>query len=88
MGAAESTFRGYWSIKEVTDNMDRLANWMVANKPECGVMTLQRKDYDLLKRWPKAAQVLNVTFAESGEPCYRGFELHYDNKPPRYVKKS
>lgn len=80
-----SYFRGYWSIKEVVDYMAPLAAWMKKFKPETKQLTLKRPDYDLIRRWPKAASLHGITVTETGA-VFDGFELRHDKKPPRYQK--
>ena len=80
-----SYFRGYWSIKDVVEYMKPLAEWMQKFKPETHVLTLKRQDYDLIRRWPKAASLHGITVTETGAR-FMDFELHFDKKPPRYPK--
>ncbi len=80
-----SYFRGYHAIKEVVDYMRPLAEWMEMHKPGVKEITLKRGDYDLLKRWPRAAGMHNVTVTADGV-TYKGFALKHDRKPPRYDK--
>jgi hypothetical protein len=80
-----SYFRGYWSISEVVDYMKPLAEWMQKFKPESKKLTLKRQDYDLIRRWPKAAGLFGITVTETGA-SFMGFELGFDKKPPRYLK--
>jgi hypothetical protein len=84
--AEQSYFRGYHAIKEVTEYLEPLAQWMRKHKPDVGVITLKRQDFDLLKRWPKAAQMFQVSQSPEGELTYLGFKLKFDKKPPRYNK--
>jgi hypothetical protein len=79
-------FRGYHAIKEVVDYMQPLAEWMQKFKPGTHVMTLKGPDFDLLKRWPKAEQILGVT-QDSGVMRFMGFELKRDHKASRYPAK-
>lgn len=79
-----SYFRGYWAIKEVIEYMAPLAGWMRKNKPDIHILTLKRQDFDLLKRWPKAASMFDVSQGLDGSLSYQGFTLKFDKKPPRY----
>lgn len=82
---ADKAFRGYWAIKEVIDRMKPLADWTKRFKPNQRHPTLPRKDYDLIRRWPKAADIHEVTVVGS-EVWYHGLELTYDGGPRRYEK--
>lgn len=82
---AEQTFRGYWSIKEVLERMDPLVEWTKKFKPQQRHITLARKDYDLIRRWPKASHVHQIEVV-GPETWYHGFELTYDGGPTRYGK--
>lgn len=82
---AEGTFRGYWAIKEVLDRMAPLAAWTKQFKPQQRHLTLPRKDYDLIRRWPKASHV-HQTEVVGAEVWYHGLELTYDGGPKRYEK--
>jgi hypothetical protein len=77
------SFRGYWAIREVVERLAPLAEWTKRFKPNQQHLTLQRKDYDLILRWPKAAHVNDVTVI-NGEAWYHGLELTYDGGPRRY----
>ncbi len=86
---AESNFRGYASIGEVMQRMTKLVEWTRQFKPNQQHMTLQRKDYDLIKRWPKAAGAHGIAVVDKGrELWYRGLELTYDGGPRRYEKQT
>ena len=79
-----SYFRGYWSIREVIEErMNPLAEWLKENRPSCRVMTLRGKDYDLVRRWPKASGLLGITVTKDAT-TFKGFELHRDKAPARY----
>lgn len=84
MNAAVSTFRGFHGIGEVIERMEPLGNWLQAFKPETKVLTLRRRDLDLLQRWPKAAALYHV-YTVDGVTHWRGFVLRADASPPRYV---
>jgi len=79
------SFRGYWSIKEVLDRMQPLAEWTRKFKPNQRHLTLPRKDYDLIRRWPKAAHIHQIEVVGS-EVWFHEFELTYDGGPRRYEK--
>lgn len=82
---AISTFRGYRAIAELIERMQPLAEWCLAHRPACKVLTLRRRDFDLVRRWPRAAEVLGI-FTVNGSTSWRGFELRPDNGQPRYSK--
>lgn len=84
--AEPSSFRGYWAIKEAVDRMAPLAMWFKTNRPSARAMTLDGRDFDLIKRWPKAAEIHKVAFHEDGRMFYEGFELRRDHKPERYPR--
>ena len=84
--AEGSSFRGYWAIREVIDRMDPLVDWTKQFKPQQRHVTLPRKDFDLIRRWPKAASVLNIDVHES-DVMYKGLELTYDGGPRRYGER-
>ena len=81
--AEASYFRGYHSIKEVVDYMAPLADWMRQNKPSNKELTLKGPDFDLIKRWPKAAGMFEIQEI-NGALHYKGFTLKRDKKPGRY----
>ncbi len=81
----QSYFRGYWSIMEVVERMRPLADWMERFKPGQKELTLIRKDWDLIARWPKAASLFDIAVDEKGLH-WRGFQLKPDGKPGRYEK--
>lgn len=87
MGARESTFRGYWAIVEVMNRVGRLGEWMKEHRPACKTITLQRKDHDLLCRWPKAAALCEVEFY-ADVVMWKGFVLRADTGPSRYGSKT
>lgn len=82
---SESYFRGYWSILEVKGRVERLTDWLKANRPSCKQVTLKGPDYDLVRRWPKAAGLHGFIVTDDGA-VYDGFSLLRDKKPRRYEK--
>ena len=84
--AEQSYFRGYHAIKEVVGYLQPLAEWMSKYRPDTKSITLKRQDFDLLKRWPKAAGMFEVSQDQHGALTFRGFALKFDKKPPRYSK--
>lgn len=59
--STETTFRGYHAISEVLGRVLPLCRWHLANRPECKTVRLTPMDYDLIVRWPRAAELLGVT---------------------------
>jgi hypothetical protein len=87
MNAANtSTFRGYRAISDVVERMRPLADWLELNAPTCHVMTLARRDLDLLQRWPEAAAVHQIHTNHDRVTYWRGFELRADKTASRYEK--
>ena len=80
------TFRGYWAIKEVLDAMLPLVKFYRAFRPDVRTVTLPRKHYDLLRRWPKAAGVHGF-LVTADAVLYDEFTLAFDRTPPRYAQK-
>lgn len=70
--------------------MTPLADWTKKFKPEQQCLRLPRKDYDLIKRWPKAAGTFGITVLRGGqggvEIWWRGLELTYATGQGRYEK--
>jgi hypothetical protein len=79
-----SLFRGYAAIREVLERIQPLAQWYKVHRPEARVLTLRRRDIDLLQRWPQAARIHEI-FTHEGVTSWRGFTLRADKSPPRYA---
>jgi hypothetical protein len=82
----ESTFRGMRGIEEVTQKMAKLVEFYKQNKPTVTTITLARTDYDLINRWPKAANVCGFDVTHNGI-FFKGFELKPHVGAPRYSPK-
>lgn len=82
---AEGVSRGYWGIREITERMQPLADWTKQFKPEQRCLRLAKKDFDMIKRWPKAGHSLGVSYTLT-EIWWCGLELVYDTGPGRYEK--
>jgi hypothetical protein len=82
----DSVYRGSRGIAEIIERMTPLVEWTKQNKPGQMCMILQRRDYDLIARWPKAAHVNGITVMQNGELWWRGLELVYDQGLSRYAK--
>lgn len=63
----ESPFRGIRGIEEIVARMTPLMDWTKQFKPEQKSLRLSRTDYDLVKRWPKAANVLGITVLQGAQ---------------------
>lgn len=79
-----SPFRGYASIREVVERMGPMGVWMEKFKPECKHLTLKRRDFDLLERWPKAAALFEIQKTPDGGLYWKSFRLYPDTGPSRY----
>jgi hypothetical protein len=85
---ASQPFRGYRAITDVVGRMTALANWLQQYRPDCKVMTLTRRDLDLLRRWPDAAGAHDIhTNTVTGITWWRGFELRADKTTTRNTAK-
>lgn len=87
--------RGYHSILEVVERMKPVYDWYMRFKPEVTRLTLVRKDYDLIARWPKAAELcdfikvgneIRYRYFKRDEKTYKDFTLAFDKKAPRYER--
>jgi hypothetical protein len=83
MSAQDSPFRGYRSIELVRQKIEKLVAWLRAHKPDTKRITLYRREYDLIARWPKAGRFLQFEYRD-GEIYYREFHLVADNSAARY----
>lgn len=83
----DSVFRGYRGIDEIIQRMQPLVDWTKKFKPEQQCLRLERKDYDLIKRWPKAAHCHGIDVV-GNEIWWQGLELVYDSGMSRYAKLS
>lgn len=78
--------RGYWSIKEVVDYLKPLAAWFEQNRPSVRNITLRGRDYDLVARWPKAAEQHGFSVRD-GVMQYGSITLTRDKGRARYDRK-
>jgi hypothetical protein len=81
----ESTFRGIKGIRDIKARMVGLAKWYRQFKPGVTEIILERKDYDLIARWPKAADVEGFVVSHNGI-FFDGFRLTFDTGQGRYNK--
>lgn len=77
----ESSFRGYHGISTVVSNMQTLADGLSHRRPPAGSITLRAKDYDLIVRWPKAAELHGIVISQ-GAPYWRGYGLRREHGRP------
>jgi hypothetical protein len=82
-----SAFRGIQGIREAKARLAKLAAWYKRFKPEVTELVCSRKDYDLIARWPKAANVEQFLVSASGI-YFEGFRLTYDTGQGRYDKRA
>lgn len=82
---ADSYFRGMRAIEEVLERLKPLAEWTKQFKPEQRHIVLQKKDFDVIERWPKAARVVGFHVGEHGV-YYQNLRLYPDHGRGRYVK--
>lgn len=65
--------------------MAPMVEWLLKYKPEgTRHLTLHRKDYDLIARWPKAGKMSGFEYSVEGLITYKGIVLGYDKRPGRY----
>lgn len=81
-----SSFRGIQGIREIRARLNPLAEWYERFKPEVTELVCSRKDYDLIARWPKAAEVEGFVLSHNGI-FYEGLRLTYDTGQGRYDKR-
>jgi hypothetical protein len=81
----QSSFRGIQGIREAKARLAPLAYWYKRFKPDVTELVLSRKDYDLIARWPKAANIEDFTISDSGI-YFDGFRLTFDTGQGRYDK--
>lgn len=81
------TYRGIQGIREIKARMQSLAEWYQKFKPEVAELVLSKKDYDLIARWPRAAEEEGFVTSHNGI-FYDGLRLTYDTGSGRYDKRS
>lgn len=84
--ALSHPLRGSRAIAEVIERMNPLADWLSVHKPECRVLTLRRRDLDLLLRWPAASAHQQIHIID-GVAWWRGLILRADKTAPRYNQR-
>ena len=84
----DSITRGYRGIEEIVKRMAPLMEWTKQFKPEQMHLRLARHDYDLIKRYRKAAAAHDIHVINGREIWWNGLELVYDSGQARYpIKK-
>jgi hypothetical protein len=78
-GPADSPFRGYSSIAEIVTRLRPLAEFYLSHKPDTLSLTLARRDFDLIRRWPQAAEMHGFAVAQDGGLTWHGFVLLGDD---------
>jgi hypothetical protein len=85
MTAAQSSFRGIKGIRDIKAELEPLAKWYAQFKPDVNDLTCSRVDYDLIARWPKAADLEGFSVTHNGI-FFQGMRLTYDTGQGRYEK--
>ena len=75
---ASTVFRGFATVKDVVQRMGTLADWLTTHRPDCHTLTVRRRDFELLKRWPASAAQFQI-FTNDGVTYWRGFTLRPDH---------
>lgn len=72
---ASPTFRGSAQLAALISRMQPLASFLTKFKPECRVLTLSQRDFEILRKYPEAAQLLYdiTTSPTTGVTYWRGF---------------
>jgi hypothetical protein len=78
-----SSFRGIQGIREIRARIKPLVAWTKQFKPEQRTLTVKREDFDLIVRWPKAANAEEFVISQNGI-YYDGFQLNFASGPGRY----
>lgn len=81
-----SSFRGIQGIREIKTRMQALVKWYAQFKPDVTELVIERKDYDLIERWPKAANVEGFDVTDNGI-FFSGMRLTYTTGQGRYDKQ-
>lgn len=80
-----SSFRGIQGIRDIKARMATLVAWYEKHKPEVRELVVERTDYDLIERWPKAASVEEFDVTDNGI-FFKGMRLTYTTGQGRYEK--
>lgn len=82
----QSAFRGIQGIREIKTRMTALVAWYQQFKPGLREIVIDRKDYDLIARWPNAATVEDFDVTDNGI-FFQGMRLTYTTGQGRYEKR-
>lgn len=85
--ATQGSFRGIQGIREIKARLLPLAQWYAKFKPEVTELVCERTDYDLIARWPKAANVEEFDVTDNGV-FFKGMRLTFATGQGRYEKKT
>lgn len=81
-----NSFRGIQGIRETKSRMQALVAWYQKFKPEITELVIERNDYDLIERWPRAAGVEGFDVTDNGV-FFAGMRLTYATGQGRYDKQ-
>lgn len=81
----QSAFRGIQGIREIKTRMATLVSWYQTFKPDLKEIVIERVDYDLVARWPRAAAVEEFDVTDNGI-FFKGMRLTYTTGQGRYEK--
>lgn len=84
--AIQSSFRGIQGIREIKARLLPLLEWYRQFKPEVSELVCEREDYDLIARWPKAANVEGFDVTDNGI-FFKGMRLTFATGEGRYEKR-
>lgn len=82
---SDSPFRGLQGIPEIKARILSLISFYEKQKPDIQELCLNRNDYDLIARWPRAANCEGFVISHDGI-FYKGFRLTFDTGEGRYQK--
>lgn len=80
-----NAFRGIKGIQEIVTRMTALVDYYERFRPDVKDLVCERKDYDLIARWPRAANVEGFLVSDNGI-YFKGLRLTYDTGQGRYDK--
>ena len=80
---SEGYFKGMRGIEEVVMRMRPLFDFYKDFRPDIQHIAIPRKDFDLVRRWPKAAHLCGFDVTEDGI-YYGGLRVLHDTSEARY----